>query len=60
MCIRDRLIDSDEHIRYGTHLVEKKFIVDRPEDVDLRSDFISYSIDWRVVYDGIVRILGRA
>lgn len=58
--LNTKLIDSDEHIRYGTHLVEKKFIVDRPEDIDLRSDFISYSIDWRVVYDGVVSILGRA
>lgn len=55
--LNTKMIDSDEHVRRRTRLVDKKFIVDRPEDADLRRDFISYSLDWRVVHGQLVEIL---
>jgi hypothetical protein len=55
--LNTKLIDSDEHIRNRTILVDKSLIKDRPEDVDMRMDFISYSLDWRVVYEGLRGIL---
>lgn len=59
--LNTKLIDSSEHIRKNTVLVNKSSIKDRPEDMSLRIDFISYSIDWRVIYDEVLNILqGRA
>ena len=59
--LNTQLIDSGMHIRNRTILVDKTLIKDAEEDINLRVDFISYSIDWRVIYNGINDVLsGKA
>ncbi|WP_236169985.1 hypothetical protein [Pseudomonas parasichuanensis] len=55
--LNTQMIDADNHIRKRTRLVDKSLIIDQPDAADRRMDFISYSLDWRVVYDEVRDIL---
>ncbi|MFV3306067.1 hypothetical protein ACNFBT_12375 [Pseudomonas sp. NY15181] len=55
--LNTQMIDVDYHIRKRTRLVDKSLIVDQPDIAGRRMDFISYSLDWRVVYKEVRDIL---
>ncbi|WP_143492686.1 hypothetical protein [Pseudomonas sp. B22(2017)] len=55
--LNTKMLNANNHIRKRTRLIDVKHIVDRPEDSDLRMDFISYSLDWQVVYDELVQVI---
>lgn len=55
--LNTQMIDVDYHIRKRTRLVDKSLIVDQPDTAGRRMDFISYSLDWRVVYKEVRDIL---
>ncbi|WP_423770469.1 hypothetical protein [Pseudomonas sp. NLJ1] len=55
--LNTKMLNANNHIRKRTRLIDVKHIVDRPEDSDLRMDFISYSLDWQVVYNELVQVI---
>ncbi|MEN5035241.1 hypothetical protein [Pseudomonas sp. TWI929] len=55
--LNTKMLTETNHIRKRTKLIDAKHIVDRPEDADLRMDFISYSLNWQVVYDELVQVI---
>ncbi|HFX1016613.1 TPA: hypothetical protein ACIDZU_002105 [Pseudomonas aeruginosa] len=55
--LNTRMIDMPDHIRPNIHLVDKKHIIDEPGSVSKRMDFVSYSIDWKVIHDMVEEIL---
>ncbi|MFJ3053739.1 hypothetical protein [Pseudomonas nitroreducens] len=55
--LNTQMIDANNHIRKRTRLIDKSLIIDQIESVGRRMDFISYSLDWRVVYNEVLDIL---
>jgi hypothetical protein len=55
--LNTQMIDVDYHIRKRTRLVDKSLIIDQSDSVRRGMDFISYSLDWRVVYKEVRDIL---
>jgi len=55
--LNTQMIDVSYHIRKRTRLVDKLLITDLPDSAGRRMDFISYSLDWRVVYKEVRDIL---
>lgn len=55
--LNTRMIDMPDHIRPNIRLVDKDYIVDEPNSASKRMDFVSYSIDWKVIYEMVEEIL---
>lgn len=55
--LNTRMIDMPDHIRPNVRLVDKKNIIDEPDSASKRMDFVSYSIDWKVIYEMVEEIL---
>jgi hypothetical protein len=53
------LMDKDFHIHYQTVCLSEGVVVDHAEDIGKRADAVSYSLDWRVIYDALEEILAR-
>lgn len=58
--LNTQMIDATNHIRKRTRLVDKSQIIDLPESGGQRMDFISYSLDWRIIHDEVCDILEGA
>ncbi len=55
--LNTRMIDMPDHIRPNIRLVDKKHIIDEPGSVSKRMDFVSYSIDWKIMHEMVEEIL---
>lgn len=55
--LNSRMIDMPDHIRPKIRLVDKSHIQDELGSENMRMDFVSYSIDWKVIYKMLEEIL---
>lgn len=54
-----RMIDIPTTHRFNMDLVDKQNIFDAEEDQGKRADFISYSIDWKIIYQMLLNKLNE-